>query len=543
MNKTPEIKKNPPYELVFVYVKEHKGLKNLVLPVSKKYSVKMNDLLFNIQKDAESSYPENFHNIIAMVGKNGVGKTSYLEVLKSLLDKTDEYSENSFVVFKNTDSNEFVYVGDINPNMRITFEGKETQLRPIGKDELGYYLISVNDGRYSEEFTSMSATEQLYRYYQHEMKSETNIFTIFGLPTTGRVVLDLSPVNLDKVKPSVIPIQLQLPATVSEINEFYEVLNDELGRYFLQNKISDYVKILYLKYLTIKVVQSLNAVKSRDIDFVLERIASFQKYIDEDNLSRIAELTSEDPQILSYGNFQSLIGDEFFRFTKDSEEKLNTYINNIKSMFGNFVFRLDFDQMSSGQDALLQKLSTIYNGIEDAKGYKRQSIVILIDEIDMFIHPEWERVILLAIQNLVSKSGLFCELIFSTHSPITLSDLQAPSVIYIEDLKTHPEKRLDFNPFMQNIHLILRNPFFLKDTQGALGKKYVESIVTKLTELEKKPLELTKAIATELESKIQDIGEVIIRERLRAKLNLIAYGKFKITKPGIAEKFLEELDS
>ncbi len=116
--------------------------------------------------------------------------------------------------------------------------------------------------------------------------------------------------------------------------------------------------------------------------------------------------------------------------------------------------------------------------------------IILMDEPDQRLHPEWSRqfvhLIITAIKNLYisnyepKNKELNVQFIISTHSPFILSDIRKEDLILLnQNVKKNDLKKLiveeeSINTFSANIYDILNKSFFLDDTIGEFAKKKIE---------------------------------------------------------------------
>lgn len=95
--------------------------------------------------------------------------------------------------------------------------------------------------------------------------------------------------------------------------------------------------------------------------------------------------------------------------------------------------------VSSGERALLNYMSRLYfasqiNDFIPNSGFVwNESVLLLIDEIDLYLHPEWQRQILndflTAIQEYFPHS--YFQIIITSHSPIVLSDIPHENSIFL----------------------------------------------------------------------------------------------------------------
>ena len=137
-------------------------------------------------------------------------------------------------------------------------------------------------------------------------------------------------------------------------------------------------------------------------------------------------------------------------------------------------------KMSSGERALLNIMSRICfaSQIEDfmpGKGIRwNTNILLLIDEIDLYLHPEWQRKI---IQDLITslrrqfKTHYF-QIILTSHSPIVLSDIPVENCIFLRKRPngTVCQEMREIQTFGANIYTLYRDAFFLSNDKLAMGE-------------------------------------------------------------------------
>ena len=136
--------------------------------------------------------------------------------------------------------------------------------------------------------------------------------------------------------------------------------------------------------------------------------------------------------------------------------------------------------MSSGERALLNIMSRICfaSQIENympGKGiHWNTNILLLIDEIDLYLHPEWQRRIVRDLLSLLRRQfkGHYFQIILTSHSPIVLSDIPVENCIFLKkrsDGTVCQEKR-NAQTFGANIYTLYKDAFFLSDDKLAMGE-------------------------------------------------------------------------
>ncbi|WP_369351247.1 hypothetical protein AB6M99_01715 [Streptococcus hillyeri] len=165
---------------------------------------------------------------------------------------------------------------------------------------------------------------------------------------------------------------------------------------------------------------------------------------------------------------------------------------------GNYHFRLlkqlreywslDWKGLSSGEYSLLNQFGRL-NSVE--KEGTKGSLVILFDEVDLGLHPEWQRRWLNIALPIISEifKDKRVQIIMTTHSPIMLSDIYSENVIMLKkDQETgdrivqygYEEKKLTFG---QNIHDLFTDSFFLESTKGEYSTKVMNALIQSLYRL------------------------------------------------------------
>jgi predicted ATP-binding protein involved in virulence len=165
--------------------------------------------------------------------------------------------------------------------------------------------------------------------------------------------------------------------------------------------------------------------------------------------------------------------------------------------------------LSSGENALLNFYARIHNYLNRIKNSEHQCFdyyLLLLDEPELGYHPYWKKKFVNAVRKTLpvlfkmikpsksvftgkSKSNNLTEnpilqIIFTTHDPLTLSDIPNTNILYLD--KNDKEETFILDEFKQqkksfgaNIHDLLADSFFLHN--GFMGE-FVEEIIIDLSE-------------------------------------------------------------
>jgi predicted ATP-binding protein involved in virulence len=97
--------------------------------------------------------------------------------------------------------------------------------------------------------------------------------------------------------------------------------------------------------------------------------------------------------------------------------------------------KLKIDQLSDGEKMLLLVVSDLARRLSIANPGMEDSLqgngVVLIDEVDLHLHPQWQREVIPAL----GKTFPNCQFITTTHSPQVLSNVEKENILILEDYR------------------------------------------------------------------------------------------------------------
>lgn len=199
-------------------------------------------------------------------------------------------------------------------------------------------------------------------------------------------------------------------------------------------------------------------------------------------------------------------------------------------------FEMSLSGLSDGEEASLNLFSTI-NWFIEVDCENKKFITLTLDEPDVFLHPELNRVLFSNLLKLLSqyKDKKF-KLIIATHSPYLLSDIHHKDTILLElsEEGNSTIKINNKNTFGANIMDLYKDSFFMESTFGEFAKGKIQDIIAELSD---KKIEITKERKEEIWETIQIIGENLVRK----KLENMYYEYFEIKEEKRElEKLIEE---
>ena len=198
-------------------------------------------------------------------------------------------------------------------------------------------------------------------------------------------------------------------------------------------------------------------------------------------------------------------------------------------------------KLASGERALLNFFSWLYivpyfkcidTSLETGL---RDNILLLIDEIDLYCHPLWQQKLIyyLIEETRALFSGKKVQIVFTTHSPIVLSDIPQNNVIYLTRKNGRcviDHKMQDTKTFGANIFKLFNDAFFLgeRGQTGEFSKNKIRTIIDSVKPRQEQNgnviyPELSETESERLKAEISLIGEPIIRDKLYEMLYKCKY--------------------
>tara|TARA_R110000764_G_scaffold238954_2_gene337086 strand:- start:33949 stop:35892 length:1944 start_codon:yes stop_codon:yes gene_type:complete len=270
-----------------------------------------------------------------------------------------------------------------------------------------------------------------------------------------------------------------------------------------------------------------------DID-LSNKLSDLKRYLNEfvDSCNWQVKIQSVKDSILDSLEEREISFYDLFRHTSYSTSTIhnkslfNSIVQKIGELLGNnlpFHFQYD-NKFSSGQQKKLNFYSRfhwaskeIMKSESDDDGIDGERVIILIDEGEVSLHPEWQRTFFKNTIDFLSK--LFekkeIQLIFISHSPFVLSDIPKENVIFLDKDKNGNaiKSNIDRNQtFGANIYSLLSDSFFMENgTIGEFAKKKIEWVVKVL---ESKNSQLNTETLKEVDYIIESVGEPLIKQQL-----------------------------
>jgi predicted ATP-binding protein involved in virulence len=305
----------------------------------------------------------------------------------------------------------------------------------------------------------------------------------------------------------------------------YETFERDSSREDAYNSFKIFTKNCKLKFGS----EIVNAFEYETIKRLIDKLYSSIDKIDRENNVQNEMLVVNSSDAIEILTLQrDFINNLFHYYTIFYEERKNKIFEKSDRIDG-FVNYMPISKLSSGENALLNLFSRLYDFLnsklsnetrllKDTKNY-----ILLLDEADLGFHPTWKKKF---VSSLISTIPHFfnslennpnVQILFSTHDPLTLSDIPNKNIIYLNRNITNEETEiLDLdNPkrpkksFAANVTELLADSFFIEDGLiGDFANKKINETIFWLNEKE------NKAVYEYHKKLIQNIDEPIIQRKL-----------------------------
>lgn len=483
---------------------------------------------FSIEKEDvfQIPYGSNLKDISVIVGENGTGKTTIInkmlrgnsntylileknnefciystsrqdDISLQYLDKTlaNKYSYNKsdsqcphIIKFSNAeefyDGNIYIPQGAIDASRFMNIHDFNWNLGINDNKKYIYLRETMNQIRFVEEYK-----HKVSEFVDYTNKGVTVEFNSDGVPFQSQQL-----VYLDRFKNSSI--------------------NDN------EKKIVNFRLICYFSVLINYIIEIFY---SEDNTSNTARLLEFHllRYEDKDNLSLQYQSISVDsdrflPTKYSIGGLRAVVPTSL----KDCREPENW----IKLWHLYFILHLYIKLILTNEEDITKKYAERIKN--EYVRVDKNNFLLLLDEVDLGLHPEWQRKWVHSALPIIEKifENQHLQLIITSHSPILLSDIYKENVIFLTKDKDVSINQEFEKTFGQNIYTLYKSSFFLNKLMGEYAYKTIEDTVEYLSaKISEKTLgkgnlyyelEENKKILT-AKKIIDSVGDIIIANQLK----------------------------
>lgn len=262
----------------------------------------------------------------------------------------------------------------------------------------------------------------------------------------------------------------------------------------------------YILYKLISICNKYERYIKLNIDFDNKNIANWEHLFSalKEDKSHITFKLRQILNFLIYNHIEySLIESENKLSVKDFAKKIKDLANTEKII--NFlpppIFEVDiemkstksdedkikFSSLSSGEKQQIYSINSIFYHLinlesisKDENRISYEYINIILEEIELYFHPEYQRTyiykLIQGIEKLNLKKIKGINFIFVTHSPFILSDISKQNVLFLGN------NECEGKTFAANISKMFSNSFFMTDLIGEFAKNRINQLLEKLNQ-------------------------------------------------------------
>lgn len=306
----------------------------------------------------------------------------------------------------------------------------------------------------------------------------------------------------------------------SEIADYYQSLR-EVCKGYITSLLND------RSHITLKLFQTLNYVCNFNNIEYSQDYSRLYKDLKKDNLIK-------ESFEIRIGKYTSVVQSLYESYSVKNEKKAISIERFYLEFLPPPIFFVDlniktedekkttFDSLSSGERQLinvtssivyhLKNIDSIDNSNEHYELFSYNYINIVLDEIELYFHPDYQRQFisrLLFLLNEVHFSNIkSLNILMITHSPFILSDIPKNNVMFLEKGKqSYP---MSENTFGANIHTLLQHGFFLNSVPiGEFAKNKINDLFDTLHNFD-----LNDEAYNDIEQRILLVSEPFIKSQL-----------------------------
>ena len=492
-------------ELVYLWVKEYKNIHNQGFNFSPRFRCEYDEEENELTIDENDDYIPDFFgeniNVTAIVGKNGSGKSSVLEILDKLLNGSI-ISSKAFIVLKGKELGS-AYKMDISIKSSIYLDKKNFDtfniIESFCDGTIFYHTYSDKLSNILEDNEITLDDNSIHHYLARNFLDQLNfqISSFMYIPNRLQVKI-----NFDTLFNKVVLDYNDNAKQVYKFNPQSTKLID-IGD---SNLFSKYHKFLIIYYVENNGHDGYHTIDLSDRETLLEEYKNFPKY----------------KEILTEEDIEKYFSDRTLSIDKMTILEQDIYLKDYCYFFErDFIDQKNrkYQDLSHGEKVIFGQLLNIFFIIKKNNDYDITHL-FAFDEPETSLHPNWQRQYLNEINTLLKRMRKKYHFVFATHSPFLLSDLPKENIIFLDTYENGNCKVVDGlkekkQTFGANIHTLLSDSFFMED--GLMGEFAKEKIDEVITLLNKK--KLTKVELKKCEQIISIIGEPIIKNQLQRMLD------------------------
>lgn len=525
-------------KLAYIYIQNHRVLENIDIPISGSHKCSYSD-----EKLFLNFFPNDLNyyqgvDCSAIIGKNGVGKSTILDFLEVAYEGTD--SSGIIVWFDNSEKkyhicaiNLYLNENSIQSNQDYILERDLLTLTKRNKVKLvkanNLTGVENNDFLRKRKNNSFVYDLSLSQYVRGSRKviaqrtnrlisyfSSSESFNKVGRP---KVKFDFKFSYSSKAYLKSLLVNEQFSGEYIEPRGYLTTLrnfcNDDInviGIYHNDKFMSNLIELNILSicnYLSkLKIIRKIN----RDKLFIQLIIGMVNGLINQNYLIDVLlKLNGEskfesDDIVLKSDSFiileeYNLIISKFNNISSFMEYYPNDFEwndrNNISTYSPSFIIKMTnyildlplvisnnfifgWSGFSTGEFAKANLFSELYYYIYNQKQINSSNHLIVMDEVDLYLHPDWQRTFFSELLEFIKiefpKDSV--QIILSTHSPIIISDFLPEDIVSL-DREKGVTKVVESFGFATHITDLYVEGMHLNSTFGEHSKKAINQLIVR----------------------------------------------------------------
>lgn len=350
-----------------------------------------------------ASRNENGSNITVLVGNNGAGKTSLLKSLATSLSwfvarLRREKGSGSPISEQYIKNNEAAAVIGIEV---CDLQGQEISIvQDIDSTAFNWTLAKLRKGRKGSSVSDLSDATKLADHYRTCLtENENTSLPLIAYYPVERVVLD-------------IPLKISNKHTFQQMDGYDNSLNQgvDFRRFF--------------EWFREREDTENESSISQDL---LEKISSMLEE-DSEVWKKLSEIkaSSRDRQLAAVRSAISIFMPGFKNLRIRRKPRLHMSIDKGDET-------LNVAQLSQGEKSLMALIGDIARRLAMMNPALENPLhgdgVVLIDEVDLHLHPKWQRTLVDRLSNTFPN----CQFVLTTHSPLLISDTKDVLCYLLDD--------------------------------------------------------------------------------------------------------------
>ena len=479
-------------------------------------------------------YSDKIYDIKVVVGKNGTGKTTLLNLIGNLSSGKEKYDDLTYAVVWEEEGAMWCYGNNCKCSGDASF-----------KESLSPFTTIMYSSDFSKYHENQAHIENFFDLRTNTLLREKGNDSVvqYFLAEEDRLIDFL--VDFSKIKnarnESILWSVLNVPARI-----IFTFLDDAVLREVSnivdktkkdgKSGVSGYAWSFLRKKCTSSFFDEmlflalLNQVKSGEI--VESFFESIQNYMEEkypeifrDIKGWVEKINVRKMPIVpggkeTYVAMLNLENDyDMVKEFRDMLRKINSNVLFMPMSLGR--------PMSTGEKEYISFFSRLLPILKRMRKQKKTfDSLLILDEVDRGLHPEWQRIWFTKFLECLDAISahydvkLNIQLLMATHSPFMLSDFADDNVLKLDRMQDESgfkaNVKCDYSPtkcFGGNIYDIMKDGFFLESSIGG----FVENQITKMINDVKKCKEENRPLSIDY-SFVNRIGNPILKSLLLQKI-------------------------